>query len=232
MSPLPVIAAALAAILVASCAGPAAPPEPVWKEPLRQNIRTLGYRNWIVVADASFPAHSRRGVRVTFLDAETPEVVDAVLQILEETETLQPRVFVPREMRQIENQYAPGIEEFRPRLETALHGRIATELDQASLMTLLEDATRTLDVLVLKTNTALPYTSVFLELQHGYWDGEAEMILRGKLKPSPPPEPYRGPLTPVPAEGSVPAAPAPAPAAPTSPVDPLAVPATMDVPAR
>lgn len=201
MSSVHAITCALAGILLASCSGVRTPPEPAWHQPLRQNIKTLGYRNWIVVADASFPAHSRRGVRVNFIDAEIPEVVDAVLKILEETETLQPRVFLPREMRMVENQFAPGIVDFRPKLETALHGRIATELDQAALMTLLEDATRTLDVLVLKTNTALPYTSVFLELQHGYWDGEAEMILRGKLKPSPQPEPFRGPPPPPPTEG-------------------------------
>lgn len=223
MSPLTAISCVFAGFILASCAGPAAPVEPEWKEPLRKNIHTLGYRNWIVVADASFPAHSRRGVRVTFLDADIPEVVDAVLQILEETETLQPRVYLPREMRQIENQYAPGIEEFRPKLESALHGRIATELEQASLMTLLEDATRTFDVLVLKTRTALPYTSVFLELQHGYWDGEAEMLLRGKLKPSPPPQPLHGPPAAAPAEGT------PVPPAPEAVVDPLVVPTVKEV---
>jgi|GEM_PF-215405 len=223
MSSLTVISCALAGLVLATCAGPAAPVEPAWKAPLRKNIHTLGYRNWIVVADASFPAHSRRGVRVTFLDAEIPEVVDTVLQILEETETLQPRVYVPREMRQIENQYAPGIEEFRPKLEASLHGRIATELEQESLMTLLEDATRTFDVLVIKTRTALPYTSVFLELQHGYWDGEAEMMLRGKLKPSPPPQPLHGPPPAAPAEG------VPAPPATGAVVDPLAVPAVKEV---
>jgi L-fucose mutarotase/ribose pyranase (RbsD/FucU family) len=224
MSSLTVFSCALAGLFFASCAGPAAPVEPAWKEPLRQNIHTLGYRNWVVIADASFPAHSRRGVRVTFIDAEIPEVADAVLQILEETETLQPRVYVPREMRQIENQYAPGIEEFRPKLETALHGRIATELEQSSLMTLLEDATRTFDVLVIKTRTALPYTSVFLELQHGYWDGEAEMILRGKLKPSPPPQPLHGPPpVAVPAEGAAP------PPTTGAVADPLSVPSVKEV---
>jgi hypothetical protein len=37
-------------------------------------------------------------------------------------------------------------------------------------------------VLILKTNLRLPYTSVFIELDCGYWSPEAERRLRDKME--------------------------------------------------
>ena len=47
---------------------------------------------------------------------------------------------------------------------------------------MLEDANRSFDVLVIRTPTALPYTSVFLELQPGYWDVDSEARLRNRIE--------------------------------------------------
>jgi hypothetical protein len=56
-----------------------------------------------------------------------------------------------------------------------------TSLEQESLMTLLQDANRSFDVLIIRTTSALPYSSVFIELQPGYWDAEAEQQLRDRM---------------------------------------------------
>ena len=153
-----------------------------WRDALMMQTAHLGYRNWIVVAEASFPAHSRPGVRQITADEEIPVVVDEVLRTLERTEHVTPNVFVAREMRVVENDYAPGIDEFRKQLQTALHARETTELEQQSLLTLMEDATKSFEVLVIRTNTALPYTSVFMELQPGYWNGDSEDRLRERIE--------------------------------------------------
>ena len=91
-------------------------------------------------------------------------------------------MYVTRELRAVENDFAPGVDEHRKRLLDSLHGRETTELDQQSLLTLLEDANRSFDVLVIRTPTALPYTSVFLELQPGYWDVDSEARLRNRIE--------------------------------------------------
>ena len=49
-------------------------------------------------------------------------------------------------------------------MRAALHSYETTEIEQQSLLTLLEDANRSFDVLVVRTPTALPYSSVFIEL--------------------------------------------------------------------
>ena len=141
--------------------------------------RTAG--TWIIIAEASFPAHSRQGVRQVNSSASIPETLDYVLNALERTENVRPQLYLTRELRAVENDFAPGIDELRKKIEASLHGHESTELDQQILLTLLEDATRSFDVLVIRTPTALPYSSVFLELQPGYWDVDSETRLRERI---------------------------------------------------
>ena len=157
-------------------------PDHSWRGAVDHQAAQLGYRNWIVIAEASFPAQSRPGVHQVMAPVEVPEALDYVLRTLEQTEDVHAQIYVTRELRSVENDYAPGIEGLRKRLKSSLHGHEATELDQQSLLTLMEDANRSFDVLVIRTQTALPYCSVFLELQPGYWDAESEARLRERIE--------------------------------------------------
>lgn len=152
-----------------------------WKSSVDHQVSQLGYRNWIVIAEASFPAHSRSGVSQVNSNAEIPEVVDYVLNALERTQHVKPNIYLTREVRAVENDVAPGIDALKVQIKEALHGHESTEIDQQSLLTLIESAQSNFDVLVIRTQTALPYTSVFLELQPGYWDAESEKELRQKI---------------------------------------------------
>src|SRR5688572_4223930 len=153
-----------------------------WQAAVDRQVGQLGYRNWIVIAEASFPAHNRPGVRQVTCSAEIPEALDYVLKAMERTETVRPQIYLTRELRSLENDFAPGIDDLRKRLQGSLHGHEPTELDQQSLLTLLQDANRSFDVLVIRTPTALPYSSVFLELQPGYWDVDSETRLRERIE--------------------------------------------------
>jgi hypothetical protein len=153
-----------------------------WQAAVDRQAGQLGYRNWIVIAEASFPAHSRPGVRQVIANVDGPEALDHVLYTLEQSETVRPQIYLPRELRSVENDFAPGIDEYRKRLRNSMHGYEATEIDQQSLITLIEDANRSFDVLVIRTNTALPYSSVFLELKPGYWDVDSENRLRERIE--------------------------------------------------
>jgi len=153
-----------------------------WQAAVDRQAAQLGYRNWIVIAEASYPAQNRLGLRQVVADVEIPEALDYVLHALERTENLRPRVYLTRELRSIENDFAPGIDDMRKRINGALHGHEAAELEQQSLMTLLEDTGRSFDVLVIRTRSAMPYASVFLELQPGYWDEASESRLRDRIQ--------------------------------------------------
>ena len=169
----------IAVVMTAGC-GPLSDPND-WKGSVASQVSQLGYRNWIVIAEASFPAHNRPGFRQVTSNAEIPEVVDYVLNSIEQNQHVRPRVYLTRELRAVENDFAPGIDELRERVKGSLHNHDPTELDQQSLITLLETANQSFDILVIRTPTALPYSSVFMELQPGYWDAESEERLRQRI---------------------------------------------------
>jgi L-fucose mutarotase/ribose pyranase (RbsD/FucU family) len=152
-----------------------------WRASVNHQTSQLGHRNWIVIAEASFPAHNRQGVRQVNADAEIPEVVDYVLNALEKTQHVKPNIYLTREMRSVDNDVAPGIDDIKAKIKDSLHGHESTEIDQQSLLTLIESAQSSFDILVIRTPTALPYTSVFLELQPGYWDADSERELRQRI---------------------------------------------------
>lgn len=152
-----------------------------WKSSVRRQTAELGFRNWIVIAEASFPAYSRNGVNLVTANAEVPEVFAHVLQEIEQTQHVKPNVYLTRELRSMNNDVAPGIDEFRTKTQQILAGRDYTSLDQESLMTLLADANRSFEVLIIRTTSALPYSSIFIELQPGYWDAESEQQLRDRI---------------------------------------------------
>ncbi len=167
------------AFLSSGCAGSG--PGNTWKSAVNRQAAQLGYRNWIVIAEASFPAQNRPGISQVNASVEIPEALDYVLQALEQTENLRPQIYQTRELRSVGNDFAPGIDALRKRMLTSLHAHEVTELEQQSLLTLLEDASRSFDVLVIRTQTALPYSSVFLELKPGYWDATSEALLRERI---------------------------------------------------
>lgn len=180
---MPAVHLTLIPILVAVLAGcTLQDPSEAWKDRVSQQVNMLGDRNWIVVAEASFPAFNRPGFTQVLAGEEVPEVIEQVLTTLEQTENVRPNVFVARELRSVDNNFAPGIDQMRDRIEVSLHSLDTTELEQRSLITLVDSANTRYNVLVIRTSTALPYTSIFFELQPGYWDAESEDHLRRKLR--------------------------------------------------
>ena len=153
-----------------------------WTRAIKQELQALGYRNWIVIGDAAFPLHSRPGVRTIFIDDEIPAVLQEVLDELERVQNVTPRIHLARELSEIPNDRAPGINQYRRVIEGVLRGYPAREMEFRSLSLLLEDSANKFTVLVFKTSTALPYSGIFIELDSGYWDPESERDMRERLE--------------------------------------------------
>jgi D-ribose pyranose/furanose isomerase RbsD len=152
-----------------------------WKSQVDRHNKQLGYKNWIVISEAAFPAQNRSKMKQISVEAEIPEVLDHLLHTFERNQYVQPTIYLTREVRSVENDFAPGIDQLRERIATAMHAHEAVELDQQSLLTLLETTEQRYQVLLIRTPTALPYSTVFLELRPGYWDADSEEHLRKKI---------------------------------------------------
>ncbi len=168
------------ALGVEGCSHRREPPRS-WSRVVKSELRALGYRNWIVLGDAAFPVHSRPGVRTILINDEIPAVLEEVLDELERVQNVTPRIYIARELSEIPNERAPGIDEYRRVVERSLRGHPIREMEFRSLSLLLEDSANKFTVLVFKTTTALPYSGVFIELDSAYWDRESERALRDRL---------------------------------------------------
>ena len=154
-----------------------------WEDELVREILLLGHRNWIVVADAAYPAQSSGGIETVVTGTGQLEVVDAVLDAVDRAPHIRAIVHLDAELGSVSEDDAPGIAEYRQALQELLAGRLVNKVLHEELIGRLDEAAETFRVLILKTDMTLPYTSVFLLLDCGYWSAEAEQRLRDAIKP-------------------------------------------------
>ncbi len=153
-----------------------------WAKTVNQEILKLGNFNWIIIAEPSFSALNRRGITTITVDATSPEVLKQVFSSLESNGHVDGKIYFSKESRFLKESDTPGISFFKLKRNKAINGRKARALDHLALEMLIIEAKEKYNILLIKTNTLLPYSSVFLELESGYWDGESETALRKRMK--------------------------------------------------
>ena len=156
--------------------------ESPWQKRLAECLPLLGHRNWIAVTDGSYPWQSSPGVETVATGADHLEVVEAVLAAIGETRHIRPVVHLDAELESLDPVDAPGISDLREDLYVTLsQSPQPRRLPHDEIIAKLDAASRTFRVLLLKTTCALPYTSVFIELDCRYWNPAAETRLRTAL---------------------------------------------------
>jgi hypothetical protein len=165
-----------------SIAGEEAPAPGAWRELLAKRLPLFGHRNWIVIADSAYPAQSRFAIETVATGADQLEVVRTVLEQLAKTKHVRPIVHLDAELPRVEESDAPGIDRYRVRLKRLLAGLEERHVPHEGIIDRLDKAGEKFHILILKTNLRIPYTSVFLELDCGYWSAAAEKRLRKALK--------------------------------------------------
>lgn len=169
---------ALGLPLLAGCH--AAPPD--WHQDLQQRLPRLGHRNLIAVVDSAYPAQTAPGVTTLYVGGGQLDVLAAVLQAVRAAGHVQPKIVLDAELTAVTDTMAPGIGAYRHDLEQQLAGLPVQRLPHADVISMLDTTARQFEVLVLKTDLRLPYTSVFVSLDCGYWDGAREATLRKALE--------------------------------------------------
>lgn len=167
--------------------GAAAPAAPVtkataWMETLTGYLPALGHRNWIVIADSAFPLQTSPGIETIVTNEDHFAVLEKVLKMVDAAKHLRPKVWLDKELGFVSEDLAPGAEETRRRLDEALKGRGAQPIFHEDLIARLDQAGKMFKIVMVKTTLAVPYTSVFLELDCGYWAPKAEAKMREEMK--------------------------------------------------
>jgi len=153
-----------------------------WRNALRQELPILGHRNWIVVADSAYPAQTSPGIITIETGASQLEVVQEVLRQLGTSVHVAPILYVDKELNTLNDKLVPGISRYKRDLYKTFKGRQVQGVLHGDLIAKLDESGKTFKVLILKTNMAMPYTSVFFNLDCKYWGPAKEKLLRDLMK--------------------------------------------------
>jgi hypothetical protein len=158
-----------------------------WREILRERLPGYGHRNWIVVADAAYPAQCSPGIETVVTGAGQGEVLEAVLGAVAAAPHVRPIMYADRELGFVSEADAPGVDEYRASLAGLMRHPDSRRLPHEEIISMLDGAGGTFRILVLKTTLEIPYTSVFVNLDCAYWSAEAELRLRAAMAAHPAP---------------------------------------------
>jgi hypothetical protein len=156
--------------------------QPHWQQRLSERLPLFGHRNWVVIADSAYPLQSREGIETIATGEEQTAVLQHVLGALNQSKHVRPVIYLDAELPFVAEQDAPGVSAYRNSLASLSKNQPKHSLPHEEIISKLDKSAQTFNVLILKTNMRLPYTSVFIELDCGYWSAEAERRLREKME--------------------------------------------------
>ncbi|BDI31172.1 hypothetical protein CCAX7_32230 [Capsulimonas corticalis] len=152
-----------------------------WRKLLAETLPLFGHRNWIVVADSAYPSQSQPGVRTIAAPDDHLDVIDGVLTEIDRAGHVRPILHLDEELEFLSDEDIAGVGAFRAGL-AALLGAGVRSAPHESIIHRLDAAAGMFEILVIKTSFQIPYTSVFIELDCGYWDAESERRLRMRME--------------------------------------------------
>jgi hypothetical protein len=157
-----------------------------WRARVQQELPLMGHRNWIAVVDSAYPLQTSGGIETIETGADQIEVVQAVLDSMAKSRHVRPVIFTDAELKAVPESDATGVSAYRESLSKLL-GRSETgkleaqALPHEQIISKLDEAGKTFHILVLKSTMTIPYTSVFIRLDCGYWTEEQEKRLRERM---------------------------------------------------
>ena len=158
--------------------------KPDWERQLNSLLPLFGHRNWIVVADSAYPAQSRPGIETIVSGAGQIEVARKVLDAIAASKHVRANIYLDQELEFVAEQAAPGVSGYRTQLADLLKTANATTMPHEQIIAKLDQTAQVFRVLIVKTELTIPYTSIFFELDCGYWSAEARQRVRQAMAAS------------------------------------------------
>ena len=109
--------------------------------------------------------------------------IEKVVADMKASSHVKPIFYTDQELGFITEAMAPGVESHRKELARILAGTQTQTLLHDSVFAKLAEASKLFNVVILKTEGTIAYSSVFIELDCAYWNADKEASLREKMKP-------------------------------------------------
>ncbi len=151
-----------------------------WQEKFTATLPLLGHRNWILIVDKAFPLQTAPGVEVIYTGEKLLPVAAFVIDAVNKSNHVKGIYYVDKELEYMTDDLSQGVSEYKKELY-ALTSQAAPIMHE-EVFKMIEEASVLFKIIVLKTDEVIPYSSVFINLDCGYWTGEKEQTLREKMK--------------------------------------------------
>lgn len=151
------------------------------KNEIAQRLAFYGHRNWIAVVDSAYPLQTAPGIDTVVAGGDQLTIVKDVLAELQQAKHVFPVALVDNELAYVAEKNAPGISAYRANLKNALAGVQVETRPHEEIIRDLDEASKLVKVLIIKTDCIMPYTSVFFRLECGYWNAQSEQELRDAI---------------------------------------------------
>jgi hypothetical protein len=152
-----------------------------WRKQFDEVLPLLGHRNWILVVDKAYPMQSAAGIDTIYTGEKLISVLKYVLSSIEDEGHVKPTIYTDKELLFMRDDLSKGVDAFKANLAQALKSQKIEVIPHEEVFAKLDEASKLFNVLVLKTDCLMPYTSVFMELDCGYWSSEREKVLRERI---------------------------------------------------
>ncbi|MEF8810187.1 MAG: hypothetical protein V5A47_04625 [Bacteroidales bacterium] len=152
-----------------------------WQTELEEKLPLLGHRNWILVVDKAFPLQTGEGIEVLYTGEQLLPVLSHVLSEVEKADHVNPTVYTDKELQYLNDNLVGGIEKYKDSLKQVIPENTESMLHD-SVFTKIKEASQMFQILVLKTDQTMAYSSVFIELGCQYWPTEKENKLRSIME--------------------------------------------------
>jgi len=152
-----------------------------WKKQFEEVLPLLGHRNWILVVDKAYPMQSADGIQTIYTNEKLLPVLKRVLKSIEKEKHTKPIIYTDKELLFMRDDLSKGVDSFKSNLTQMLSKQDIQCIPHDEVFAKLDAASKLFNVVVLKTDCIMPYTSVFIELDCGYWSAEKEQTLRARI---------------------------------------------------
>lgn len=163
---------------------------PVLQQPQQTEFINIADFEWIVIGDPRFK--EIKSEEVTFLPTNqtTPEILQFVLTLLNQSNSVISRLYTSKEIRFLTEKDAHGVTAYKAARDKVSTDRELRGVDEDIMKILINESDSnstnnqqsTERILMIDTETKLPYSSIFIELEHLNLPALAETALPSPAK--------------------------------------------------
>jgi hypothetical protein len=129
----------------------------------------------------AYPLQTRTGIKTVYTNEAYMDILNFIYREIEKAPHIKAVIYQDKELQYLNEKDAAGIDALRGQMKT-LFGDKRIFVPHEELINRLDEVSRTFNVVILKSNLTVPYTSTFFELDCNYWDSEREKTLQQSIK--------------------------------------------------